>query len=441
MSARQKFHFSSSRYQRGAVLMLLLLLVSVGALAVFVSGLNSAAQQQEQDRVTSEALARAKEALIGFAAGMDISTTGRPGDLPCPDINNDGIAETGCGNASGSTGQSLRLGRLPWKSLGLPDLRDGYGERLWYAVSNNFKKNIRTATLNSDTPGTITVRDSTGAIVNDGGSFTAAIALIISPGRVLTRQDGVSQIRDAASANNPVNYLDIGNGEDNAVFVDGGTDGFIGGDVRDSNNLIVNDRVLAVTYDKLMPILEQRVAREVFNCLKDYASDPLNQGRHPWAADMLASATGNYSDKSNTLFGRLPDTFANTVADSSGSNPMKNGWTASCNLNLGTWWNNWREMVFYAVADAYKPKPLPPLPACGACLTVNPPSAAADKQFAVFMARKRLPSIPGGQPRTSSAEKSSIANYLEGQNATTPDDVFERNSITSSFNDVTLFAP
>jgi hypothetical protein len=441
MPARQKNRFSSARRQRGAVLMLLLLLVSVGVLAVFVSGLNRATQQQERDRITAAALAHAKEALIGFAAGVDISTTGRPGDLPCPDIDNDGIAETGCGNASGSTGQSLRLGRLPWKSLGLPDLRDGYGERLWYAVSNNFKKNTRTATLNSDTPGTINVRDSTGTIVNDGSNFTAAIAVIISPGRVLTRQDGVNQVRDAANANNPVNYLDIGNGEDNAVFVDGSADGFISGDVRDAaSNIIVNDRVLSVTYDNLMPLLEQRVAREAFNCLKDYASDPLNQGRLPWAADMTASAVGNYSDATNTRFGRLPSTFSNTVADS-GSSPMKNGWTASCNLNLGTWWNNWREMVFYAVAEAYKPRPLPPPPVCGTCLSINPPSAAANKQFAVFMARKRLPAIPGGQPRTTSAEKGSIANYLEGQNSTPLDDMFERNSITSSFNDATLFAP
>jgi hypothetical protein len=25
-----------------------------------------------------------------------------------------------------------RMGRLPWKTLRLPDLRDGHGERLWY---------------------------------------------------------------------------------------------------------------------------------------------------------------------------------------------------------------------------------------------------------------------------------------------------------------------
>ena len=51
----------------------------------------------------------------------------RLGDLPCPDRDDDGDADAvpGCDTAA------LALGRLPWKTLGLPDLRDGDGERLW----------------------------------------------------------------------------------------------------------------------------------------------------------------------------------------------------------------------------------------------------------------------------------------------------------------------
>jgi len=431
---------SNRKSQHGSAILIILTIIGIGAAFLLVSALNKSNQQLERDKITTAALAQAKEALVGYAASVDVSPSGpRPGDLPCPDTNNDGIAETSCGNASGSTGQNLRLGRLPWKSLGLPDLQDGYGERLWYAVSNNFKKNTRTGLLNSDTNGTITVRDSTGTIINNGTGSSAAIAVIIAPGSAFTRQDGVNQVRDVANANNPVNYLDISNGEDNAAFVDSGTDGFISGDVRDANNnIIVNDRILAITYDNLMPILEQRVAREVFYCLNNYAADPLNQGRLPWAADMTASAGGNYSDTTNTRFGRLPSTVSNTVTDS-GSSPMKNGWTSSCKLNSGTWWNNWREVVFYAVADAYKPKPIPPLPSCGACLTVNPPSATANKQFAVFMASRRLPGVSGGQPRVSNADKSTITNYLEDQNATPLDDVFTKKTPSATFNDYVLY--
>ena len=37
--------------------------------------------------------------------------------------------------------------------MGLDDLRDGDGERLWYAVSNNFKYNFRTACAAPGDPG------------------------------------------------------------------------------------------------------------------------------------------------------------------------------------------------------------------------------------------------------------------------------------------------
>src|SRR5262249_54990152 len=143
------------------------------------------------------------------------------------------------------------IGRLPWKKLGLPDLRDGYGERLWYAVSSNYKNSPRTACanagaagcLNSDTTGTLTVRNPDGAAVNDATASTGAIAVIIAPGPILRRNDGTLQDRSAAGENLAVNYLDIanvGSNEDNANFVDGNANGFINGPVRDaSGNVIV----------------------------------------------------------------------------------------------------------------------------------------------------------------------------------------------------------
>ena len=32
-----------------------------------------------------------------------------------------------------------RVGRLPWRSLGIDQLRDGYGEPLWYVLSRGFR--------------------------------------------------------------------------------------------------------------------------------------------------------------------------------------------------------------------------------------------------------------------------------------------------------------
>ena len=459
------------RRERGSAMLIILSIIGIGAAFLLVSALNKANQQVERDKITSAALAQAKEALIGYAASVILTPSGskRPGDLPCPDVDNDGIAETGCGNASGSTGQNLRLGRLPWKSLGLPDLRDGNGERLWYAVSNKFKNNTRTlctspgmaGCLNSDTSGTITVRDPSGNVIFDGTGTTGAIAVVFAPGSPFTRQGGYVQNRACAPCSaqevctatpptntprcNPVNYLDIALGEDNANFQDGNANGFIQGPIDAAGATILNDRLLTISPGDLMPTIEKRVAGEALACLTEYAAKSGNQGRYPWAAPLNPSLAPSYSDASGSRFGRIPDTpFTATKSDS--ENGMDDSWTSNCNINsISGWWLNWKEIVFFALADAYKPVSAPmPAPACGTtgtCLTVKPPSATANKQVAAFVAGRRLAGVVGGQPRTSYNNKGTITNYLENQNSTPSDDTFERNAFTPTFNDATAFAP
>ncbi|MEK6663703.1 MAG: hypothetical protein AABY73_07545 [Pseudomonadota bacterium] len=455
----------NSQRQSGAAILILVLILMLGLITLFTFRMDRKGPELEAERKTAMALAQAKEALIGYAASADLSTNGpRPGDLPCPDIDNDGDAEASCGNASGSTGQDRRLGRLPWKTLGLPDLRDGYGERLWYAVSNNFKNNTRTLVLNSETLGTITVRNSNGNVIFDATGTTGAIAVIFSPGSSLIRQGGYVQNRVCVPCNaqevctgvpftntprcNPINYLDIAVGEDNSSFRDSDPDGFISGpNISAAGATILNDSLITITPGDLIPVLENRVAGEVRMCLTEYVAKLSNQARYPWAAPLNPAAAPSYSDASGVRFGRIPDTpFVNTKLDS--GNVMDDSWTGNCNINatLG-WWLNWKETVFYAVADAYKPVDLSspvPSPGCGVtgtCLTVNPPSATASKQVTVFVAGRRLPGVAGGQPRTSNANKGSIANYLENQNATPADDIFERSPVSTTFNDVISFTP
>ena len=224
----------------------------------------------------------------------------RPGDLPCPDLDNDGSADPPC-----STGVA-RLGRLPWKTLGLPDLRDGDGERLWYAVSTNYKNNPRTpcaahadpGCLNSETLATITVRNSSGVIVNDGTNTdrvtnNGIVALVLSPGATIQRQGSAgcagsqllrcrrlavrcarALLADSEPTDvprcNPANYMDVLSGtEDNADFTEGlPANGFIAGPVVAGTSTIVNDRILAITRQDLLPVLERRVVQEVALCLK-----------------------------------------------------------------------------------------------------------------------------------------------------------------------------
>src|SRR4029453_14573189 len=223
-------------------MLLTVLLLGIGASAVVYHFLTPAAQTLERDRITAAALAQAKAALIGFAAGVNLAAgASPPGDSPCPDRDDDGDADAvpGCDTAA------FALGRLPWKTLGLPDLRDGDGERLWYVVSSSYKNNTRTSCptgaragfLNSDSRGKLTVRRSDGTVKHDGlnpdpWTPSGAIAVIIAPGALLQRQ-GAAAVQDRSCTIgvncdaarrcttspasltpkcNPLNYLDTWSG-------------------------------------------------------------------------------------------------------------------------------------------------------------------------------------------------------------------------------------
>lgn len=487
--------------QCGQALLALLVILVLGLSATIYALVSPNRSTTERDKITAAALAQAKAALIGYAAGVsDFAVGDRPGDLPCPDLNDNGSPDTPCNTPAS------RIGRLPWKTLGLPDLRDGDGERLWYAVSDNFKDSTRTSCaapgdagcLNSDARGTITIRNSAGAVVNDGSNpdaFTPSgvIAVIFAPGAVLRRQGAASaQDRSCTGGSgcnpandtsgfcvnpptstakcNPINYLDIQTGvEDNASFTDGSaTDGFINGVIRDAGgNAIVNDRLMVITYNDLMPVLQRRVAKEVLNCLTLYASVAQNSGRYPWAAPV-----GNYpsfADQVDTRFGRVPDNpLSNTLLGGVGgvatailcaATPglcMNSSWPVACGITQGPmvgdrWWTNWKEMVFYGVADAYKPADpisgilgVPAPGGCGSCLIINPPSPAGDKRFVVAVAGKRLSAaayIAGNnQPRTSILNKQDPTNYLEGENNNPPTaNIYEQQTISNSFSDFLLY--
>lgn len=444
MNRAVRQHTALPAAQCGAVVLLLLLILAVSTASYFlVKRLNGNILNTERAKITAAALAQAKEALIGYAVSINLAVSGpRPGDLPCPDNHllgdpDEGTADSLC---SGDA-----IGRLPWKTLNLPDLRDAAGERLWYAVSSRFKKAPRTGTLNSDTFGTITVQDANGNIIYNGTNSTGAIAVIIAPGQALVRQDGYIQTRSGAAYVVAKNFLDMASGEDNADFVNSGTNGFINGVIKDAaGNVLVNDSLTTIDYAELMPLLEKRVVREAFNCLTDYADQPENKGRYPWAASISNSAASNdYSDVADNRFGRLPETFANTI-DSSltiGSPPtsMKDNWTTACSLTVTWWKNNWREQVFYSLADAFKPVSPLTIPGCGTCLLVSSPSSTPKTQIVVMVAGKTLT----GQLRNTNARRGNSDNYLEDANRPLPfnsaDDSYAQQAATSTFNDVLLF--
>lgn len=235
---------------------------------------------------------------------------------------------------------------------------------------------------------------------------------------------------------NRLNFLDrrsaAGVTEDNQDFADDSPNGFIQGDSRDANgNVVVNDRILPITYDDIMPVLERRVAGEVLNCLQEYSllAVPPNNGRYPWAA-RADDAYPNFTADNGVRFGRIPEDAL---------------WGSNCAPLTGTnWWLNWHEHVFYAVAEAFQPAPsvgvCGPAPP-GTCLAVDPPFPIADRRAVVMVAGKPLRLGPNNQDRSAPANKGNVANYLEGENADPPlvpyDDHYSSGPMTPTFNDVT----
>jgi len=467
MTALHENKRRSNFRQQGMALIGMAFFIFVVLLGFLINQKSGADVEAERERVTTRALAQAKAALITYASTVDLNTgltcgnnCARPGDLPCPDMDNDGNVELDCGNAAGTSQQAERLGRLPWKTLKISDIRDGYGERLWYAVSNNFKYNTKNTILNSDTAGTITVRNSTGSIIYNASAQNGVAAIIFSAGPPILRQ-GATATQDRSCARgaindslcvannneictspytdtnkcNPLHYLDTLNGvEDNAQFTDGsGVDGFISGPIKDaSGNVIVNDRILAITIDDIMPQIEKRVIREVRACLNEYAATAGNNNRYPWATD----AHPSYSDTTNQRFGRIPDTDFNNTASGTA---MSNKWpTSECKIvSNANWWstNNWKELIFYGVASAFEPNSTTAT-TCGTCLRVSP-STSANKKFVVIAAGKKLSS----QNRSSASDKTTVTNYLELENSTPTDNIFQQSPTTTSFNDKVIFSP
>ena len=166
----------SHHKQSGAVLLAFMLILITGTSYLLLNRLNNYTSNA-RDTETQMALLEAKKALLSYAMNypeLRNSTEKGPGFLPCPAQNETGDPALGCAVSTGTS-----LGRLPYKILGLSDLRESGSELLWYAVSDNFKNTLPNSTvLNSETPGLISV-DS----VND------IVAVIIAPGPPVAAQN------------------------------------------------------------------------------------------------------------------------------------------------------------------------------------------------------------------------------------------------------------
>lgn len=313
--------------QRGAVLMIMLVIMVMGIAAVLISSLSTTALKNARQETTSNALAQAKDALIGRA----VSDSNMPGSLPCPDTSGNGSADLFIGSDCPNY-----IGRLPWRTLGLPDLRDGSGERLWYALSPNFRdQTLIPHTINSNTKGTLLVYNADGVSLQTQAGYSA-VAVIFSPGSALG-----SQTRSTATEqNSAANYLDLANSRNNASA----SGLFIAG----AQSETFNDQLLFITTKSLMPLVEQRVAAEVKQALANYYTDS-GCNCYPWA-DTVLDAT-DYNSNYGYNRGWLP----NIALPVDWSNPF-----APPSIKPPQWFfdNQWYKLIYYSVAKSYTEDPV-----------------------------------------------------------------------------------
>lgn len=312
MSPARHIHRLDLPGQRGAALIVMMVVVVTGAAAVLVSSLGTTKLKNARQEKTATALALAKEALIGYAITYGDTHSGEThGYLPCPDMNGDaggnpeGSSET-CGTKDTDT-----LGRLPWKTLGLPPPRDSAGECLWYAVSGTYKNNPKTtSTMNWDNAGKLKVFSADGTEI----AADEIVAVVIAPGPVSATNNPV---QDRAGADAPVcggNYTpaayldnDPVHNMDNSAIAAGKF--ILPHEHRDANGSVtvsVNDQFVFVTRQDIWSAIQKRIAREAKKCLDDYAAG--SGGKYPWAVPVSTPTAftplmmGDY----NALFGRLP---------------------------------------------------------------------------------------------------------------------------------------
>lgn len=319
------------RGQRGQALFatLLLLVAGIGTLVFYMA--DPARLQRTADEKTGAALAQAKEALIG----RYLNDNNRPGVLPCPDTNNDGNAEGLSGNECPDY-----IGRLPWKTLGLPELRDGSGEVLWYALSRNFRNNAAAEPINTDTKGTITVYSgATGTVMTN-----QAVAVIFAPGSVVGSQNRLSSATAACTAPTgtilldrcAANYLETADTTNNAVLPAGP---YIAAQATTS----FNDRLLVVTAADVMIPVEKRAAREILSLLQLYKTASAGScDCYPWAdvSDGAANAGLQY--------GRVP--LLTTDLTNPADSPLN--WGGFGSIVVAPWLTNnrWWWVFFYTLA-------------------------------------------------------------------------------------------
>ena len=210
--------------ERGAALLLFMILVMMAALAYLVSNLTPEGIERRRTQQTQEALVQAREALVGYALTYPDKKIDRMyGYLPMPDIGKRGTTQDeNCKDASDRPLEGCQappspsginkvdgnylptlVGRFPWRTLGMSPLRDGNSECLWLIISSLALNGNATETsypFNWDTLGFLDLQ-----VANGGSELQSLIAnrphdrpwaIVYAPGPILPGQDRSKKAND-----------------------------------------------------------------------------------------------------------------------------------------------------------------------------------------------------------------------------------------------------
>lgn len=450
-------------HQKGVALLVfaIFLITATATVAVKVLNIRTKNIQLARNKITAAALAQAKDALIGYAITYTETHPGTPakvqGYLPCPDTA--GTAEIGGeGAASGNCGAHdvSVIGRLPWKTLNLTPFRGGNGECLWYAVSGTYKNNPPTGLMNWDTNGQLQVYAADGSTLLTPVD-NQAVAVIFAPGTTTTGQNRAGTTAPVCGGNYTAsNYLDPVGARNNATVsaTANASSQFQFSSLASPSS----DRMAFITKQDIWNAMKIRksdlliklntMTRLTAECIKDYGNKNELSENHslPWPASITLSdfgKTASYNDKKYLYAGRVPykvDTsrtktnnlissdYLLTSTGENCSNPA--GWAA-----IYPWWYNWKEHLFYAISDRFKPA-TSATASCNSshCLSVN--SASHNIAAVVIFAGEKLTS----QIRT---DKSIVSAYLEGRNVSnltaaqsSGHENYQADATSASFNDI-----
>jgi hypothetical protein len=423
---------------RGFALLGLLVILTMGTLFFYVDQLTPAMVESIRQKRTETALAMAKDALIGYVvrhreiqAAQDLDSDDSNdremyGSLPLPDLgynpnntsegnNNTGAAWEGgdAANFLGNGSNTTVIGRLPWRTLDIPPLRDGHGECLWYAVSGSHQRMKPNPILNWDTLAQldiVTTNNPADAALKSLAAtpYDRPVAIIFSPGPRLGAQnrdtDSKFSVTECGGNYTAANYLD----PSLVASIDGTTDYYSGGSTADTSvkNIALSTRGKIQKPDTTTT-LKQACATD------ESCSTTANDIGLPITSATLFDAirkNGYFRQDINSMLDRMTNclrdqfaaggalTFApNTdgLNFAAGVGRLPNSPASDCygnNTNPLGYFDNYRELTFAAQGG----------------FTVNGQSCAG---VLVFASQRG-----NGQSRASTDDKKLLSNYLEGEN-------------------------